>query len=44
MKSKPLNFGLGVGGNGYVHNFDCGDSFMMYTYVKNYEIVHFKYV
>lgn len=25
-------------GDGYVHYFDCGDVFMMYTYIKMYHI------
>ena len=30
------------GGDGYVHY--CGDEFKDGTYVKTYQIVHFKYV
>ena len=28
----------------YIQYLDCGDSFMDYTYVNIYKIVHFKYM
>lgn len=28
----------------YAHYLDCGDGFMMHTYVNIYQIVYFKYV
>ena len=33
-----------LGDKGYVHYPDCGDGFMEFTYIKTYQIVHFKYV
>lgn len=32
------------GGNGYVHYLACNDAFMMYKYVKTYQVIPFKYV
>lgn len=32
------------GGDGYVHYLDCGNVSQAYTYVKTYQIVHFKYM
>ena len=33
-----------LGSNGYIHYLDCGDISQGHTYVKPYQIVHFKYV
>lgn len=35
---------FGGGGAGFVHYSDCGDVLQVYTYVKMFETVHFKYV
>lgn len=32
-----------IGGDGYIYHLDYNDDPQMYTYVKTYQIVHFKY-